>query len=599
MRRKPALFVRSLAVLAAFSASVPLGAQGASTHLTAGLSAPVDPAPGGYWFGGGCGGNGQSATVSVFPGMRPGFVSRMQIEHLPPNTAALLLLGSSPTDWWGMPLPLPLGGLGLTGCQLLVAPEITFGFGSGSGTALANFVVPPEPLLAASQLYMQVFFDQAAANPAGVAVSRGYATRIAPLPTATAPTSTITRHGITFQFAQPVPAGRFVNGDWFVVGPATLVGMSPPCAVVNGRVVNGAMINPDPSTQDHGYDSLLFDPQRYSHARNVAWNLSAANPRQLVPNQSLIKVVSNPNTSQIPVLQTCAVLTVLDSAPPEGSFRPPYAGADHAVRYDVEMLDLDRLLSLPPPAGRPDFASQTARFERPWLDHAPGWATRYMHPLENMPDYGRDFAALYNEAALMCHTAAPLAAKRELAMRLVQIGIDFFGNVEGGAYWEGVGGHGSGRKLPILFAGALLGDADMLAVGVDYPSVRHPNGTYSAHFGEDCQTFYVEQTGPGQVNWGHGGYTASHIGLPEYGFSHVHYPSNDQVLWMGDSYRRCCTANAWIGAVLCARMMGLVDAWRHPALFDYTDRYAQIETGWTLSWSTWVGAMWQTYRPVF
>jgi hypothetical protein len=36
-----------------------------------------------------------------------------------------------------------------------------------------------------------------------------------------------------------------------------------------------------------------------------------------------------------------------------------------------------------------------------------------------------------------------------------------------------------------------------------------------------------------------------------------------------------------------------VDEWNHPALFDYMDRYAQIEPpGWTRSWSPWCGDMW-------
>ncbi len=552
-------------------------------------------------YGAGCGGDGgQVPVVAIVPGMRPGFASTLTVSHLPPNYAAVLMLGASSSHWGAIALPLSFAPFGMPGCELLVGPEVTIPFATGGGTAACTFGVPLSPALAAHWLYLQVLFDQPGLNAAGFGLSRGLAARIAPLPAPTSWVTSIVQHGITFQFAAPVQAGRFVNGDWFVIGPATLTGMQPPCQVVGGRTINGAMIDPAASTQQHGYDSSLFDPPLYSNSRNVAWNLSPGNPRTLRPNQSLVKVVSEMDPNTIPVLDTCAVLTVLAETPPEGSFRPPYSGTDHAVRFDEQMIDWSLLLALSPAAGMPDIATQTARFERPWLDHAPGWPSRYLHPVQNMPDYGRDFATLYNEAALLCHLNVPLNDKRLLAIRLVQIGSDFHGNVTTGCYWEGVGGHGSGRKLPILFAGALLHDADMLDVGHDYPSERHLNGTYTTHFGEDCQTFYVQQTSATQINWGHGGFTSVHLGLPEFGFSHVHYPVNDNVAWLGDSYRRCCTANAWIGAVLCARMMGLIDEWDHPALFDYTDRFAQTEpSGWTRSWSTWVGHMWDQYRPLY
>jgi hypothetical protein len=156
------------------------------------------------------------------------------------------------------------------------------------------------------------------------------------------------------------------------------------------------------------------------------------------------------------------------------------------------------------------------------------------------------------------------------------------------------------NQAAILFAGALLGDREMLSIGDDYPSLRNLDGTYLAHVGEDCQTFYVAQTSATEINCGFGGYGSQHLGMPEFGFSHVHYTVNDVVGCTTNSYRLCCTVNAWIGAVLCARMMGLVDEWNHPALFDYTDRYVTSETsGWTRSWSTGCGDMWDQYRSQF
>lgn len=594
MRSRELFRITALLVLCAV---VPI-VGGRAQHYVPDLPTPTQVTTNGHLFGNSC--SNFQASVTVDPPMRPGWHSVIRIAALPPNQAAVLLIGTSASDWLGVPLPLSLGPLGLSGCDLYVSPDMTIGFPTGVGRAAAAFSVPAHPALAAQPLFFQAVSNQPGLNSAGVAYGRGYATRIEPFAASTSWRTSISQHGITFTFAQPTRCGQFVNGDWFVIGSPQVVAMSPPCTTVGGRVIHGAMINPDPSTQNQGYDTDLFDPQHYSHARNVAWNLSPSNPLQLQPNQSLIKSISNLNSALVPALKTCAVLTVLDRIPQQGAFRPPYAGSDHRVRHDVRMIDWNQLHSLPAPAGRPDATAWATKFERPWLDHAPGWKVRYLHPADNMPDYGRDLASLYNEGALMCNTDLTSAEKQALAVHLVQIGIDFYANKKGGAFWKGIGGHGSGRKMPILFAGALLGDQAMLNVGYDYPSVRNLDGSYTTHFGEDSQTFYVEQTSATEINWGYGGYGAQHLGMPEFGHSHVHSPNLDVVGWTTNSYRLCCTANAWIGAVLCARMMGLVDEWSHPALFDYTDRYVTIETvGWTKAWSGWCGDMWDTYRPLF
>jgi hypothetical protein len=37
----------------------------------------------------------------------------------------------------------------------------------------------------------------------------------------------ISQHGITWTFNAKVPVGRFVNGDYYVVGDATIVSITP------------------------------------------------------------------------------------------------------------------------------------------------------------------------------------------------------------------------------------------------------------------------------------------------------------------------------------------------------------------------------------
>jgi hypothetical protein len=568
--------------------------------VSAALFAQGGPIPGNTVLGTACGGVGGPATIELTSALRAGYPGILQFGNLPPASVAAMLLGWSGSTWGGVPLPLSLASAGMPGCRLWLAPEASFPFATGSGSMQCGFGVSTSPAIVGLDLHMQTIFAQPGLNAAGFGLTPALRAHIAPLPAATSWVTSIAQFGITYQFASPVRAGQFVNGDWFVVGPATLTGMLPACTTANGRVLHGAMVDPDPSVRDHGYDGELYGPGNsalYHPALNVAAGLTAATPLLLQQNHSLVKVISNTDPTLLPQIRTCSVLTIVPDVPPAESFRPPYAGTDHAVRYDATMLDWSALRALQPASGQPHIATEAAKFERPWLDHCPGWTSRYMHPIENMPDYSRDFTSDYAQAALLCNLGVTQAERRLLLIRLVQIGIDFWGNVENGCHWEGTGGQGSGRKLPILFAGALLHDAEMLAVGVNYPSYRNANGTSVAHFGEDCQTFHVAQTSSTQINWGFGGYGPEDLGLPEWGFSHVDWPSNDREPWNADSYRRCCTANAWIGEVLCARVMGLRDAWHHPPLFDYMDRYTQTEPhGWTYAWSTWCGAMWDMHR---
>ncbi|MCR9245472.1 MAG: hypothetical protein NXI31_10600 [bacterium] len=554
-------------------------------------------------LGSGCGVHGQLSALELDRGLRLGGSANLTLNGLLPQTVATLWTGWSTEYWQSTPLPFDLSGHGMPGCELLVAPQAPIGFATGGGRQVTGIGVPMSTVILGRHLGLQAVFHDSTANAAGLSWTHALEARIGPAPAPTRYVNSITQFGVTFQFANPVEAGRFVNGDWFVVGPVDVIGMSPPCTTQGGRVLHGAMINPAADSKDQGYDSAMYGPGNVHHylpSLNVALGVSASNPLQLRPDQSLIKAISNTDPNVIPDLKTCAVLTCVPTVPNHQSFRPPYAGDDHTVRFDVSMLDWSALSALQPAANMPVLATEAMQFERPWLDHCPGWPSRLMHPADNMPDYGRDFAAAYNQASLLCNLALPQQDRELLVIRLVQIGLDFWGNVQAGGYWEGVGGHGSGRKWPILFAGRLLQDSAMLGVGQTHRTFRNLDGTYEVHFGEDAQTFYVQETAPNVFNWGHGGYSRQHVGLPEFGFSHVHRPQADNHSWGHDPYRRCCTANAWIGGVLCVHVMGLVQEWNHPALFDYMDRFAVTEPqGWTRQWAPWTGRMWDLHRSSY
>ncbi|MBX7145115.1 MAG: hypothetical protein K1X79_11740 [Oligoflexia bacterium] len=458
-----------------------------------------------------------------------------------------------------------------------------------------------------------------------------------PTPSSGNPSVSITRGEITWTLRRPISSGpgsvsqgTFITGDPWVVGPVEILSINPGSAIsAEGYHLNGSMVNPTyfnrqpgdlPALQ--GYDGRAADGNPagtiawlppYSAALNVARNL----PFTLSAGNSLVSVKSRidfSNTDQKTGLQAASVLTILSSAPASGSFRPPYAGNDKTVRFNESQLQWNQLQQIPLVSGAPSAASLASGFSNFWLDWG-GWNSRMLHPIANMPEYGRDLASLIGEAAVLVNMNIPQNQKRPLVLALVQMGIDFYANVVNGARWGGTGGQCSGRKLPILFAGAMLGDTSMLQVGFAYPSYRRiVNGQVqnASVFGEDSQTFRVEETSPGSINFQSSPsqpqhYSSAHLTLPEWGFSHTDWPVNDNRFWDGDPYRRCCTANAWVGNLLAARLMGLKANWNNDILFDYQDRFMAVQleriinspstdAHWHRSWSSWVEQAWDTYR---
>jgi hypothetical protein len=205
----------------------------------------------------------------------------------------------------------------------------------------------------------------------------------------------------------------------------------------------------------------------------------------------------------------------------------------------------------------------------------------------------------------MLHLNFPNAQKEKLLIRFVQLGIDFYGIVQDGGEknWAANGGHASGRKWPILFAGLVLNDPNMKNIGrPDIPGYGPSHPEY-VHFGEDDQTFYVAEA---DIEATHGlkwnpdrrdaqkiPYEQEDIGLPEWGIIHADNPENSNKFW-STAYRQV-SSPGWGGFVLAAHIMGAKGLWNHDALFDYKDRYMQVEAGWKQT-SKFVESMWDVYR---
>jgi len=403
----------------------------------------------------------------------------------------------------------------------------------------------------------------------------------------------LNRHGITWTLDRPARCGRYVNGDWWVIGPVAVTNINPASIQDGPRVRHGSMVNPSPNDLSQGYDNAMLGngtASRFDQTKNVALNVSRANPLALHPGSSLISTASHPIAGQLPQVESCAVLTCITAPPAANSFRPPYCGTDKRSHWNADNLDMTQFARLPAESGAPSIRDLVEQFERTWLDHMPGYAGRYLHPRQNMPYYGRDLADLVGAGALTLQLDIQPSDKRPLLIAMVQLGIDTFGIVKNGGRFLADGGNGSGRKFPMLLAGSVLHDDEILQLASDQKLA----------FAEDAQTFYVTATN-GEWNRGHGGYGPADQGMPEWGNRHSDDPSHDRKAWTADPYRRCCTANVWHGYVLAARIMGLRDAWDHPALFDYVDRYMQIETPghWMRGWNPFCERMWDRYRADF
>jgi hypothetical protein len=389
--------------------------------------------------------------------------------------------------------------------------------------------------------------------------------------------TTIERHGVTFELEGPHPCGRFVNGDWWVLpaGGASMVAVRAVSPAPTGTR-NGAEVDPEPGS------AQAFDDR----ANGFDATRAARFPLALEAGRSLVATASSPDATDCTdgggrggwtspdgdcrrsgYVYTAAVLTALAEAPPFDAFRPSPTPGEEPFR---RLSQLDRSLlgthAIPEGTTVPALAPLVARLEVVRLDHKQGWTAEQIQPVTAFGGYGADVTSRLSLVAVLLHSDLPAAEKEPLLVAYVQAAIDLHGIHRAGGIWPADGGHGSGRKLPILFAGALLGDADMLSIG----------GNPGA-FQEDCQTYHDD------------------AGMPRWGIRHCQDPMRAD--WSDESspYRLAANSEVWVGQALVARWMRLEVAWGHQPFFDYVDRYRTSEGG-GLRGHPYITAMWAAHR---
>ena len=413
--------------------------------------------------------------------------------------------------------------------------------------------------------------------------------------------------GITWHFTRQVPIGQFVSGEYYVVGPCTVSVISP--RPNNGR--NGSVLNIPPDPAKTGFDS---------RSTNYDSTLRCYPPIPIKPGDALVSTISldtpsamkawlSPDNNVETTVRSASVLTCLAAPESPDAFRPSYCDRSQKI-YRASQLHWEKLKNLTRTKSTPKPDDWASHFKRPWLDVC---FFAFDAPKEYMPAYGAEVGRAVGIAGLLLNCDYSREEKRNLLIGFVQYGIDLGGLIKAGFRgWPAWGGHGSGRKWAVLFAGMLLNDTLMQSPLSKFPKLR---------FGEDMQTMYDScWTGAKVVYAGHCGVIDGKAADSQSGWGpYEHLDPSQWVSNLGESYRRCCTSISWIGEALAARIMHAEKLWNHDAFFDYVDRWMtekdssfvaiiKAKKGWDFS-ASWcrqgqcfddfVNEMWRQYRPNF
>lgn len=364
-------------------------------------------------------------------------------------------------------------------------------------------------------------------------------------------------NNIVFTFDKAYTCGQFANGDWWVAGdaggPVTITSITP--AASGGR--NGFEVNPT-STIQQAFDSNA----------SVTYNatLMPALPLIVSGVSSVVKAVSKPVTG-LPELQFAAVLTVVSTPVVNSStvFRPGYFGATGKTFYTVPSSATVSGLPVAThtPVGVPSTAGFTiasieTRYQHVQIDHSAGWKGRDMHPEDNMTDYGAEIAR-DNAVSLLRMLLSDFnysdATHKKALVNYLQMAIDLKSIAAEGGGWDADGGHGNGRKLPLLFANKVFGGADF------------SDAIAASAFSEDQQVY---RSVTGEVLWGKAGIESDYWrttrgalgeltagGAKDIRDYYGRIDGGGYQVGLLNEYQVCCTSQPWKYTVLALYMLGL------------------------------------------
>ncbi|MEN6384152.1 MAG: hypothetical protein ABFD79_03040 [Phycisphaerales bacterium] len=405
------------------------------------------------------------------------------------------------------------------------------------------------------------------------------------------------RNGIRWTFDDEYRIGQFCNGDFWILAPVEINSVTPAPAGSGVSFRNGSMLNPIGNLY-HAYDGRGegFNPDQI-----IQYPLILDGVNSLISSASIIAQPTDCTYGYLDMSDYCvrynyqgdfhsylysaAVLTTLPSVPPPNIFRPPYAGTEKPF-FDKNSLRTDLLPALPL-TSKPSLLhlNWVAReFQNTWLDHKNHSSVRLIHPVKNMPNYGREIGTATNQASCLLMLDYTAEQLNPLLIGFVQTGIDLYYNRINGTTWAGEAGHDNGRKWPIIFAGIML----------DNDGMKNISQTYNLLGAEDTQTYYNSS---GKALWGRN--CVSQYTKHCEGSGARDCRDADQLVDGCPSYRNCCTSNTWVGQAIAIKIVGAENLWLHDEFFDYVHRWvtADVTGGGEILGGHYIRDMWNLFWP--
>lgn len=255
-----------------------------------------------------------------------------------------------------------------------------------------------------------------------------------------------------------------------------------------------------------------------------------------------------------------------------GLLRPPAIGDSWLARWfrsvaiPEDKVDLGRLPSVVDVAGLSvDWAAWGAAEPTiPYLtgllhpfggEAYDGWATDTRTPDHQHPGYGTAYASVVSQALVQLCSTAPAAAKRELALAVVQRGLDLIGAWCDGRRTYPLGGHAAGRKALIVATGHMLGVELLADPTAIVGPVFQEDGAFRAGtwwWGDDWSAvwaFRLEAPFDGRL-----------LANPPATWGPVDAAAHDSWAWMVAGYLPQ-VVGAQVGTALAMRLLGRTREW--------------------------------------
>lgn len=181
-----------------------------------------------------------------------------------------------------------------------------------------------------------------------------------------------------------------------------------------------------------------------------------------------------------------------------------------------------------------------------------GWSTDTRTPDRQHPGYGSYYASLVSQALVQLCSTADANSKRELALAVVQRGLDLVGAFADGRRNYPLGGHMAGRKALVVATGHLLGVPELCDPSAILGPVFQEDGCYRAgswFFPGWAATWQYRDTPPTPALTSHPG----NWGL-------FNDPGHSALAWQVSGYMPQ-VVGAQIGTALAMRLLGRTREW--------------------------------------